>query len=152
MSEYSRSTRSIGCPRGQPSAALDVDRRRADTRNGLCRFVYRMREMWFDEPDDGVGSDGAFGDLPATEHGAGHRFRQVDAGQHERDAGIGPVQPAEDDGVDDVVVEPQPARGIDVDLAPKAGDHLHRGVVGQAHQVLDRSRAVAGSGGCRARR
>ena len=49
------------------------------------------------------------------------------------------VQAPKHHRVDEVVIEAQSAGRVDVDPAPKSREHLHRRVVGQAHQVLDRS-------------
>ena len=48
------------------------------------------------------------------------------------------MQPPEHHRVDDIVVQPQSAGGVDIDPALEPCAHLHRGVVGQAHQVFDR--------------
>ena len=100
---------------------LATDRPRNDIigrgdRNRLCRFGDRLLQVRLQQADDGLGADGAVRQLGRSSTGWATDGDQVNPRQHERHA---VMQPTEYHGVHDVVVQPQPARGVDIHPSPQ---------------------------------
>ena len=138
-SKYSRSMRSSGSPASQPRClAANAGAPAALT---LCSAAATAPvSLHVDQPDDGHPAAAARrGQLAEPGQQLPDPRRQVDRGVAEGHVGVPPDQRHR---VDLVRGEPQPARGLHVDLALQRADHLALGVQGQRHQLLHGAEVV----------